>query len=76
MSIYFPEPVSPARQMELLRQLWAQQAARCDKPSVAWLVLSDDGALVSWALSKRAAEKTAQRRPETCHLARLDPRDY
>ena len=68
--------VTPAENMKSLRNLWAQQAARCDKPSIAWLVLSDDGALVTWSLSKRAAEKTAQRRPETCHLARLDPRDY
>lgn len=68
--------ITPAEQMRLLRQIWAAQAARCEKPSPAWLVISETGELVSWALARRTAEKTACRRGETCHVARLDPRDY
>ena len=68
--------LNSSEQMRLLRQLWAAQAARNAKPSVAWLTVTQDGDVVGWALTKRAAERLAQKRIEPCHIARLDPKDY
>lgn len=68
--------LAPAEQMSLLRQTWAAQAARNAKPSPAWLVITEAGELVGWALARRTAEKQATKRGDTCHVARLDPRDY
>ena len=68
--------LNPSEQMELLRQLWAAQVARNAKPSVAWLIVTQDGDVVGWALTKRAAERSARTRSEHCHIARLDPKIY
>jgi len=68
--------LDPAEQMALLRQTWAAQVARNDKPSPAWVILTESGELVGWALVRRAAEKSARKRAMSCHVARLDPRTY
>ena len=68
--------LSPAEQMSLLRQMWASQAARNDKPSPAWLVITEAGELVGWTLAKPTAIKQAGKRADTCHIAKLDPHDY
>ena len=68
--------LSPAENMNLLRQMWAAQAARNEKPSPVWIVVTETGELAHWAVTKYAAAKLAAKPMATCHIARLDPRDY
>jgi hypothetical protein len=62
--------------MVLYPALAMAQAAPNPNPSVAWLTVTQDGDVVSWALTKRSAERSARTRSEPCHIARLDPKDY
>ena len=68
--------LQPGELMDLLRKTWGAQAARLDKPSPVWIVLTGAGELVSWSMTRRAAEKVACQRGDYCHVARLDPRVY
>jgi L-amino acid N-acyltransferase YncA len=62
--------------MNLLRQMWAAQAARNEKPSPVWVAITETGELAHWAVTRYAAQKTAARFLITCYIARLDPHSW
>ena len=70
-----PQSLNALNSVEL-EDLIAAFAAFEGDPSQRCAVLTGAGELVSWSMTRRAAEKVACQRGDYCHVARLDPRVY
>ena len=56
MTIYFPEPIPPARVRELLAMSWADCRKDGRKPHPAW-ALYRGSAMLTWSVSRTGANR-------------------